>query len=149
MRRPSPQTRNSSNLTLWYCPDSAPSATLLSAVHAPRNRFRFGVALILCALAASVACRKGAGRSISFVQSLRCGMTRAELQRLAREHGYNDSDKGWLTRSATNQSRKSNELSLVDLTFRSGHLVAYREGTYVPRTRRVQYRNVELCGTAR
>jgi hypothetical protein len=74
-------------------------------------------------------------------------MTRAEVRRLAREHGYNNSDKSWLTRSAT-QSMKSKELSFVDLTFRGDRLVALREGKYDPGTKGVDYRNVDLCKPA-
>jgi hypothetical protein len=128
---------------------SAPSATLVSAVGGPREIVRFGVALTFCALLGAVGCHKETGRSDSFVQSLRCGMTRADLQQLARMHGYDNSDRGWLMRSATDRSRGSKELSLVDLTFRGGRLVAYREGRFVPRTRRIQYRNVDLCGAVR
>ena len=72
-------------------------------------------------------------------------MTRAEVTRMAHEHGYDGSDKSWLTRSATNQSMKSKELSLVDLRFRGDQLVALSEGKYDPRTKRVEYRNVDLC----
>jgi hypothetical protein len=72
-------------------------------------------------------------------------MTRVEVTRLAREHGYDSSDQSWLTRSATRQSMKSKELSLVDLSFRGDRLVALREGAYDPRTKRVEYRNVDLC----
>lgn len=72
-------------------------------------------------------------------------MTRAEVRRLAREHDYNSSDASWLTRSSTDRSTSSKELSLIDLTFRGDRLVALREGTYDPRTKRVEYRNVDLC----
>jgi hypothetical protein len=74
-------------------------------------------------------------------------MTRTEVRRLSHEHGYNSSDKAWLTRSAT-QSMKSKELSLVDLTFRGSRLVALREGKYDPRTKRVDYRYTDLCNPA-
>lgn len=72
-------------------------------------------------------------------------MTRAEVTRLAHDHGYDGSDKSWLARSATNQAMRSRELSLVDLRFRGDHLVALNEGKYDPRTKRVEYRNVDLC----
>ena len=72
-------------------------------------------------------------------------MTRAEVTRLAREHGYNSSDPSWLTRSAGDKSTKSKELSFLDLTFRRDRLVAYREGKYAPGTKRIEYRNVDLC----
>jgi len=71
-------------------------------------------------------------------------MTRAEVRRLAHEHGYNSSDQSWLTRSATKPAQ-SKELSLLDLTFRDDRLVALREGKYDPRAKRVDYRNVDLC----
>jgi hypothetical protein len=106
---------------------------------------RFRVVLAASALLASVACHRDGELSLSFVQSLRCGMTRAEVTRMAREHGYDGSDKSWLTRSATNQSKKAKELSLVDLRFRGDRLVALSEGKYDPRTKRVEYRNVDLC----
>lgn len=99
-------------------------------------------------LLTSAACHREANRSDSFVQSLRCGMTHAEVRRLAREHGYNTSDPSWLTRSAGDQSRKSKELSFLDLTFRRERLVAFREGRYAPGTKRVEYRNVDLCRAA-
>jgi hypothetical protein len=72
-------------------------------------------------------------------------MTRVEVSRLAREHGYNNSDQSWLTRSAGDKSMKSKELSFLDLTFRRDRLVAYREGEYAPGTKRAEYRNVDLC----
>lgn len=75
-------------------------------------------------------------------------MTRAEVSRLAREHGYKNSDQTWLTRSAGDKSMKSKELSFLDLTFRHDRLVAYREGKYAPGTKRVEYRNVDLCSAA-
>lgn len=112
------------------------------------ERVRFHAVLAACTLLASSACHREATHPVSFVQSLRCGMTRAEVSRLAREHGYNDSDQSWLTRSAGDKSKKSKELSFLDLTFRRDRLVAYREGEYAPGTKRVEYRNVGLCGTA-
>jgi hypothetical protein len=108
----------------------------------------FRVVLAACALLASAACHREAGRSLSFVQSLRCGMTRAEVRWLSHARGYNSSDQSWLTRSATNESMKSKELSFVDLTFRGDRLVALREGKYDPHTKRVEYRNVDLCNAA-
>jgi hypothetical protein len=72
-------------------------------------------------------------------------MTRAEVRRLSREDGYSSADQSWLTRSANDKARKSKELSLVDLTFRGDRLVALREGRYDPRTKRVEYRDVDLC----
>jgi hypothetical protein len=107
------------------------------------------VVLAACALLASAACHRDARPSLSFAQSLRCGMTRAEVTRLAREHGYNGSDESWLERAATRDSAKSKELSLVDLTFRGDRLVALREGKYDPRTKRVEHRSVDLCGHGR
>ena len=64
---------------------------------------------------------------------------------MARERGYNASDQSWLTRSAANSSKKTKELSLVDLRFRDGRLVGLREGRYDPRTKRVEYQDVDLC----
>jgi hypothetical protein len=98
--------------------------------------------LAVCVLLAS-ACKREAARSKSFVESLRCGMTPAEVTRLARDDGYNGSDRSWLTRKMS--SMKSKELSLVDLTFRGGRLVGFKEGRYVPGTRRIEYRSVNLC----
>jgi hypothetical protein len=66
---------------------------------------------------------------------------------LGHEHGYDRTDKSWLARSVT-RSKKSAELSFVDLTFRDDRLVALREGKYDPRTKRVEYRNVDLCNPA-
>jgi hypothetical protein len=43
---------------------------------------------------------------------------------------------------------KAKELSLVDLRFRGDRLVALTEGKYDPRTKRVEYRNVDLCNPA-
>ena len=76
----------------------------------------------------------------SFIDELACGMTKDEVTRLARAHGYDPSDPHWLTRAA-----KDKERTLVDLTFHDGRLVAVREGTYDPRTKRVVYRTVDLC----
>ncbi len=91
----------------------------------------------------TAACHRGAAPS--FVQSLRCGMTRAEVARMAHEHGYGDSDQSWLTRSVASQSKTSKELSLVDLRFHADRLAGLRVGTYDPRTKRVSYRDVDLC----
>jgi hypothetical protein len=104
--------------------------------------------LLACALLVSSACHRKANPPVSFVQSLRCGMTRAEVTRLARDHGYNSSDPSWLTRSAGDKSAKSKELSFLDLTFRRDRLVAYREGKYAPGTKRIEHRNVDLCSAA-
>jgi hypothetical protein len=75
-------------------------------------------------------------------------MTRAEVTRLAREHGYNDSDQSWLARSAGKESKKAKELSFLDLTFRRDRLVAFREGKNAPGTKRIEYRTVDLCRAA-
>jgi hypothetical protein len=72
-------------------------------------------------------------------------MTKADVTRVARERGYNASDPSWLARSAADSSRKTKELSLVDLRFRGGRLVGLREGRYDPRTKRIEYRDVDLC----
>jgi hypothetical protein len=103
------------------------------------------VVLAAIAMLACAACHRGAARVVPFSESLRCGMTRGEVTRLARAHGYNDSDQSWLARTASSESKKSKELMLVDLTFRGDRLVAFREGKYEPRTKRVEYRNVDLC----
>jgi hypothetical protein len=96
-----------------------------------------------CAIAA--ACQRDADRALSFTQALRCGMTRSDVTRVARERGYNASDQSWLARSAADSSRKTKELSLVDLRFRGGRLVGLREGRYDPRTKRIEYHDVDLC----
>jgi hypothetical protein len=72
-------------------------------------------------------------------------MTREEVTRVAHQHGYDGSDKSWLARSATTASMKSKELSLVDLRFRGGRLTGLREGRYEPRTKRVEYHDLDLC----
>ena len=99
-----------------------------------------------CALVA--ACGKDVDGARSFTLSLRCGMTPTEVTRLARDRGYDPSDRSWLTRSEKDASKRSKELSLVDLRFRAGRLVGLREGRYDPRTKRVVYRDVDLCGPA-
>ena len=119
-------------------------ATLISIHFANMCSLRV-VLLASLVLLASAACRRDAARPVSFAQSLRCGMTRAAVTRLARARGYNDSDKSWLERTASSESKNSKELMLVDLTFRGDRLVAFREGKYEPRTKRVEYRNVDLC----
>lgn len=75
-------------------------------------------------------------------------MTRAEVTRLAHERGYGNSDRSWLTRSVASQSKTSKELSLVDLRFHGDLLVGLKAGTYDPRTKRVSYRDVDLCNGA-
>lgn len=94
----------------------------------------------------AAACHREAAPS--FEQSLRCGMTRAEVTRLAHEHGFGNSDQSWLTRSVASQSKKSKDLSLVDLRFHGDRLVGLRLGTYDPRTKRISYRDVDLCNGA-
>lgn len=94
------------------------------------------VALLLFA-----ACNRQSAPPISFVQSLRCGMTRDEVRQLARESGYDNSDATWFAR----ERRGSKQLSFVDLTFRADRLVAYRVDRYDPRTKRVERRSVDLC----
>ena len=98
---------------------------------------------LLTLLVAIGACHRQTDSSAAFVDALRCGMTRDEVSRLAHEKGYNPSDASWLTRSAA--TKKSEELTLVDLTFRQGKLVAVRQGRYDPRTNRVAYRTIDLC----
>ncbi|MGZ4778351.1 MAG: hypothetical protein ACXV5L_04095 [Thermoanaerobaculia bacterium] len=105
--------------------------------------------LAACALLVIAGCHRDAARSRSFTDSLRCGMTRDDVTRIARQHGYNDSDASWLARATKNESQKSKELLLVDLTFRNGHLVAFRQGSYDPRSRRVAYRTIDLCSADR
>ncbi len=82
-------------------------------------------------------------RPRSYVDALRCGMTREQVTQLAREHGYSGSDQNWLSRATTREPSK--ELQFVDLTFRNGRLVAYRAAVYDPRTKKTAYRTVELC----
>jgi|SRR5579872_4546789 len=94
--------------------------------------------LLLTALA--FGCAKPA-----FVSQLRCGMTRAEVTQIARKAGYDTSDPAWLSRAMS--TKKSEELTLVDLTFRNGGLVALRQGIYDPRTKRVTYRTTDLCAS--
>lgn len=71
-------------------------------------------------------------------------MTRMEVGRLAGEYGFDRSDKSWLARSA-GKAGNASELNLIDLTFRSGQLVAYEESRYDPRTKKMQSRTVDLC----
>ena len=71
-------------------------------------------------------------------------MTREQVTQLAREKGYKGSDPSWLARSAASGNRK--DLSLVDLTFHDSRLVALREERYDPRSRKIVYRTIDLCG---
>jgi hypothetical protein len=98
---------------------------------------------------ALMTCDHGEDETQSFVRSLHCGMTRAEVIRLARDHHYNPSDPAWLTRSAAASPAKSKQLSLLDFTFRDDRLVGLREGDYDPRTKRIEYRDIDLCGQRR
>lgn len=110
--------------------------------HASTPRLLLAASLLL----AIGACRERSAPR-SYVESLRCGMTRAEVTRLAHEHGYNGSDRNWLARAESRQASK--ELQFVDLTFRAGQLVSYREEVYDPRTKKPTYRTVELCSGKR
>ena len=96
---------------------------------------------ILCVILGALACRRRDEERTEFARSLRCGMTREEVTRLARKLGYDPSDAGWMSRSTSKQK----ELTLLDLTFRDGRLVALREGHYDPRTKRTEHRTVDLC----
>ncbi|HEX9163792.1 MAG TPA: hypothetical protein VF980_18935 [Thermoanaerobaculia bacterium] len=98
---------------------------------------------LLIAIVAMSSCHRPHESQATFVALLRCGMTRGEVSRLARERGYSNSDASWLTRSASKDTAKSKEL--IDLTFRDGRLVAVRQGTYDPRTRRIDYQTRALC----
>lgn len=104
------------------------------------GRFRSLTALLAAAL---IAC--GGHEPPPFLRQLRCGMTREEVTRLARDAGYDTSDPAWLSRAMS--TNKSKELTLVDLTFRNGGLVAVREGVYDPRTKRVSYRTTNFCAS--
>jgi hypothetical protein len=97
------------------------------------------------ALVMLVACARKKEPARPLVESLRCGMTREEVATAAQEHGFNKSFQSWLTRSAARPSSKSKELSLADLTFRNGRLVAVKQGSYDPRTKQITYRTIELC----
>src|SRR5579872_4832754 len=88
-----------------------------------RSRRNVTVPLLLALLLAA-ACHQ---RPRSFVEELRCGMTRDQVRQLAREHGYDNSDAGWLSRR---EPRASKELRFVDLTFHGDRLVAYRVNRY-------------------
>ena len=83
------------------------------------------------------------------VNSLRCGMTKDEVASAARNHGYNKSFPSWLTRSAADPKARSKELELADLTFRNGRLVAVRQGSYNPHTKKITYRTINLCEASR
>jgi len=106
----------------------------------------FRVLLAASALLLFAACPRHE-RPGSLAQSLRCGMTRAEVKRLAHQYGYDRSDESWLTRSVTKQSMKSKQLSHVDLRFHGDRLVGLREGRYDPGTKHVVYRDIDLCAS--
>jgi hypothetical protein len=76
---------------------------------------------MLCLLA--LACRRDDAKT-SFVRSLRCGMTREEVIRLAHRTGYK--------RLA---AAPQNDRTLLDLTFHEGKLVSAR----------VEHRTINLC----
>lgn len=101
--------------------------------------------LAVLAVLALAGCQRESTQPPSFVASLRCGMTRSEVTQLAQKLGYDSSDKSWLSRAAAKPSMKKKELSLVDLTFRDGRLVGYREGRAVSGSTRIEYRDVDLC----
>ena len=71
-------------------------------------------------------------------------MTPAQVTQLAHEHGYSGSDRNWLARKE--RAAPPGQLQFVDLTFRQGRLVAYRETAYDPHTKKTASRTVELCG---
>ncbi len=97
-------------------------------------------------LISPVGCQRRPDAAQSFREALRCGMTREQVTQLAREKGYKGSDPSWLARSAASPSGNRKDLSMVDLTFRDSRLVALREEHYDPRSRRVVYRTIDLCG---
>ena len=97
----------------------------------------------------AMACAREPEPSDAFVRALRCGMSRADVTRIARQHGYNPSDKSWMKRSTSRASSRSRQLTLVDLTFHDESLVAVREGTYDPRTKRTTYRTIDLCSRSK
>jgi len=105
-----------------------------------RATSRFSVLMFVLVLA----CRNRTDSTRSFVDALRCGMTRDEVTRLARQRGYNNSDPTWLDRSAAKSPARSKEL--LDLTFHGGKLVAVREGVYDPPKKKIEYRTINLCG---
>ncbi len=85
------------------------------------ERFRSVTAVLLCLLA--LGCHREDAKT-SFVRSLRCGMSREEVIRLAHRTGYKR-----LT------TVPQNDKTLLDLTFHEGKLVAVRVGQ----------RTVKLC----
>jgi hypothetical protein len=103
--------------------------------------------LIVVTLLSSAGCQRPPDAAPSFRESLRCGMTREQVTQLAREKGYKGSDPSWLARSAASPSGNRKDLSLVDLTFHEARLVALREEHYDPRSRKIVYRTIDLCGT--
>jgi hypothetical protein len=126
-------------------PVAAEGCGSFSRVNSRRKPFQL---LLVAVVSVSFAlCRRQPQRS--FVQSLQCGMTRAEVTRLAHERGYDNSDPSWLSRSLAGRSATSKELRLVDLRFHAGRLVGLRAGTYDPHTKRISYRNIELCAAGR
>ena len=94
-------------------------------------------------LAWTFACHRQADATASFVAALRCGMTREDVTRIAREKGYNPSDAQWLERSS--KTKRSAQLALVDLTFRDGKLVAVKQSTYNPNKKAIESTTRYLC----
>ena len=78
--------------------------------------------LLMSVLAMS--CHRRENETNSFIRSLRCGMTKEEVIRLARQTGYK--------KLAT---ARPNDRTLLDLTFHEGKLVAVR----------VEHRTINLC----
>ncbi len=111
-----------------------------------RGMTRLRIVLLALAIALLAHCSAQDTGNSPFLDSLQCGMTRAEVSRLAHDKGYSDSDASWLTRSTQEPAKRSKNLELLDLTFEQGRLVGYREGTYDPKTKVTTYRTVDLCG---
>lgn len=78
--------------------------------------------LLMSVLAMS--CYRRENETNSFIRSLRCGMTKEEVIRLARQTGYKKL-----------AAARPNDRTLLDLTFHEGKLVAVR----------VEHRTINLC----
>ncbi len=83
---------------------------------------RMCVMLLLSVLLLS--CHRRSHETNAFIRSLRCGMTRDEVIRLAHQTGYKKL-----------AAAQPSDATLLDLTFHNGKLVAVR----------VEHRTINLC----
>ncbi len=103
--------------------------------------------LLFILLATLADCRHDWNEAEAFASSLRCGMTRDDVLRLAGKHGVEHPDRSIYEQDDGAVTVKPGELDFVDIWFQAGEAVAVQPGNYVAFTTGMEYGPIcPLCG---